>query len=40
MVVLKPMAVKVRDIIKMRSTIKSFYREWSKEVIIINNILV
>lgn len=32
MVCLKPMAVKPSDIIKMRSTIKSFYREWSQEV--------
>ena len=32
MVCLKPMVIKPSDIIKMRSTIRSFYREWSAEV--------
>ena len=33
-IALKPLKVKSMDVIKMRSTIKSFYREWSQEVII------
>lgn len=37
MIALKPMAVKPTDVIKMRSTIKSFLRDWSKEVIIIQS---
>lgn len=31
MITLKPIAAKPSDIIKMRSTIKSFYRDWSTE---------
>ena len=33
LIVLKPMQVKPTDVIKMRSTIKSFFREWSSQVI-------
>jgi hypothetical protein len=32
MLALKPMYVRPSDIVKMRSTIKSFLRDWSKEV--------
>jgi hypothetical protein len=32
MIALKPMAVKPSDVIKMRSTIKSFLRDWSSLV--------
>lgn len=32
MIALKPLQVKPTDIIKMRSTIKSFLRDWSVEV--------
>ena len=33
MIQLKPMFIKPTDVIKMRSTIKSFLRDWSAEVI-------
>jgi hypothetical protein len=32
MIAFKPMYIRPTDIIKMRSTIKSFLRDWSKEV--------
>jgi hypothetical protein len=32
MLAMKPVYVRPSDIIKMRSTIKSFLRDWSKEV--------
>lgn len=32
MIVLKPLQVKPTDVIKMRSTIKSFLRDWSSDV--------
>ena len=32
MIALKPMYIKPTDIIKMRSTLKSFLRDWAKEV--------
>lgn len=32
LIMLKPVFVKPTDVIKMRSTIKSFAREWSKDV--------
>lgn len=35
MIRLKPMLIRPTDIIKMRSTIKSFMRDWSKEVIFV-----
>jgi hypothetical protein len=38
MIMLKPLFVKPTDVIKMRSTLKSFVRDWAKEVnyIVIN----
>lgn len=35
MVALKPLYIKPSDIIKMRSTLKSFLRDWSSEVLLI-----
>lgn len=32
MIAMKPMFIKPSDIVKMRSTIKSFMRDWSSEV--------
>lgn len=40
MIALKPLLVKPSDIIKMRSTLKSFLRDWAKEVILNLNELI
>lgn len=32
MIALKPVFIKPSDVIKMRSTIKSFFRDWAVEV--------
>jgi len=40
MIALKPMMVKPSDVIKMRSTLKSFKRDWAKEVIIKDKLIL